>query len=251
MTTLPNGVRVVSETVGHVQSVSIGLWVDAGSVDEPAPVRGISHFIEHMLFKGTEKRSAQQIAEEIESRGGSLNAFTDKECTCFYAKALAEDAGVAMDVLSDMVLDSRLDPDDLALEQNVVIEEIKRHEDTPDETIHDIFAQTLWTRHPLGRPVLGTAKTVSELDQGAVRGYMGGHYTPDRMVLAAAGNVPHGDLVDLASRMLGARAPQVCGRRERAAQRCAQGRPERLAQRARVLQQALRHRRRPARRDPG
>ncbi len=203
LSTLPNGVRVVSETASHVQSLSLGIWVDAGSVDEPAGVRGISHFIEHMLFKGTGKRNAQQIAEAIESRGGSLNAFTDKECTCFYVKSLAEDAEVAMDVLSDMLIASRLDPGELALERNVVLEEIKRYEDTPDDIIHDVFTQTLWKRHPLGRPVLGTSRTVAELDDVAVRAYMAENYTPDRIVVAAAGNVPHERIVELASQMLG------------------------------------------------
>ncbi len=203
ITTLPNGVRVISETVTHVQSVSLGIWVAVGSRDEAAPVRGITHFIEHMLFKGTPSRTAHQIADEVESRGGNLNAFTDKEYTCYYAKALAEHTELVLDVLSDMVLHSSLEPDELARERNVVLEEIKRYEDAPDDTIHDIFLQTLWNSHPLGKPVIGTKKTVSGLERDHLSGYMTTHYTPDRIVVAAAGNVPHSELVEMVSARLG------------------------------------------------
>ncbi|HSV75384.1 MAG TPA: pitrilysin family protein [Chthonomonadales bacterium] len=217
ITTLPNGLRVVSETVPHVQSVSVGLWVGAGSRDEPASVRGISHFIEHMLFKGTERRSPRDIASEIESRGGSMNAFTDKEFTCFYARTLADDVGVAIDVLADMLRHSSLDPDELARERNVVLEEIKRYRDTPEELIHDVFTETLWRTHPLGRSVIGSARTVGALDREAVAAHLSAHYTPDRIVLAAAGNVPHERLVELAMRHLG----DMEGGRRRPARRAA------------------------------
>src|SRR5437660_2793522 len=148
VSTLPNGIRIVSETVPHVQSVSVGIWVGVGERDEEKPVRGISHFIEHMLFKGTSKRTSRQIADEIESRGGSLNAFTDKEYTCYYAKALSEHVDIVMDVLTDMMLHSLLDKEELEREKNVVIEEIKRYKDQPDDTVHDLFAETLWSSHP-------------------------------------------------------------------------------------------------------
>ena len=141
ITTLGNGVRVVTETVPHVQSVSLGLWVGVGSRDEDKPLRGITHFIEHMLFKGTRRRDARQIADEIESRGGSLNAFTDKEYTCYYAKALDEHAPVVMDVLTDMLRNSLLDSEELSREQNVVLEEIKRYQDQPDDLVHDLFGE--------------------------------------------------------------------------------------------------------------
>ncbi|MCC6728181.1 MAG: insulinase family protein [Chthonomonadales bacterium] len=203
VTTLPNGLRVVSETVDHVQSASVGIWVGVGSRNEDVPVRGITHFIEHMLFKGTAARSARQIADEIESRGGSLNAFTDKEYTCYYARSLATEADTVMDVLTDMLCRSALAPDELALEQNVVLEEIKRHRDTPDDLVHDVFAETMWARHPLGRPIIGTARTVGALTRADLVRYMGAHYTPDRIVLAAAGNVPHAAVVSLAERYLG------------------------------------------------
>src|SRR5262249_39836097 len=146
-------------------SVSVGIWVGVGSRDEDAPVRGITHFIEHMLFKGTPRRDAREIADEIESRGGSLNAFTDKEYTCYYAKALAEHVDVVMDVLTDMLRHSLFDPKELSNEKNVVLEEIKRYHDMPDDIVHDIFAQTLWNKHPLGRPVIGTSRTVAGLER--------------------------------------------------------------------------------------
>lgn len=203
LTTLPNGVRVVSETVPYVQSVSVGLWVGVGSRDESEPVRGITHFIEHMLFKGTPTRSARTIAEEIESRGGMLNAFTDKEYTCYYAKALSEHVEIVMDVLSDMLIHSLLDPQEIAREKNVVLEEIKRYKDQPEDTVHDIFAQTLWKNHPLGRPIIGTSRTVSSLTREHIQEYMQTHYTPDKIVVSVAGNVAHAEVVELASRFLG------------------------------------------------
>src|SRR5579872_1763287 len=151
LTTLPNGVRVVSETVPYVQSASLGLWVGVGSRDEDEPIRGISHFIEHMLFKGTERRTARQIADEIESRGGHLNAFTGKESTCYETRVLADDLPLAMDILTDMMLRSLLDPEEIEREKRVVLEEIKMYEDTPEENVHDVFEQTLWKSHPLGK----------------------------------------------------------------------------------------------------
>jgi len=203
ITTLPNGVRVVSETVPYVQSVSVGIWVGVGSRDEDRPVRGITHFIEHMLFKGTPTRDARQIADEIESRGGNLNAFTDKEYTCYHARALAEHVGVVMDVLTDMLRHSLLDPTELSREKNVVLEEIRRYKDTPDDLIHDIFAQTLWKTHPLGRPIIGTERTVAGLERAHLADYIATHYTPDRIVVSAAGNVTHAEMVALTEKHLG------------------------------------------------
>src|SRR5437016_3884657 len=202
VTTLPNGIRVVSETVTHVQSTSIGLWVGVGSRDEEKEVRGVTHFIEHMLFKGTKRRDARQIADEIESRGGALNAFTDKEYTCYYAKALSEHASVVMDVLTDMLRNSTLDPEELQREKGVVIEEIKRYKDTPEDIVHDLFAETLWHSHPLGRPIIGTEKTVGALERENLRSFIDTHYTPDRIVVSASGNVPHEELVNLADKYL-------------------------------------------------
>lgn len=213
ITTLPNGVRVVSETVPYVQSVSAGIWVGVGSRDEDRSVRGITHFIEHMLFKGTPTRDARQIADEIESRGGSLNAFTDKEYTCYHAKALAEHVDIVMDVLTDMLRHSLLDPTELRREKNVVLEEIKRYKDTPDDLIHDIFAQTLWKTHALGRPIIGTERTVASLEREHLTDYMAAHYTPDRIVVSAAGNVPHAEMVRLTEKYLGDLSGRSNGRR--------------------------------------
>lgn len=202
-TTLDNGIRVVSETVDTVQSISVGLWVGVGSRYETAGQRGISHFIEHMLFKGTTHRTARQIVEEVESRGGSLNAFTNKEHTCYYAKALAEDTPIVLDVLCDQLRNSLLDPEEMDREKKVVIEEIKREFDTPEDYVDDVFTETLWSSHPLGRPTVGSVRSVSALTPDDLRAYMTTHYTPDRIVVAAAGNVSHDEIVALADRMLG------------------------------------------------
>ncbi len=202
-TTLPNGLRIVTEHVPYVRSASIGVWIDVGGRHERADERGITHFIEHMLFKGTERRTAKDIASEIESVGGSLNAFTDKEYTCYYARALAEHAPLVLDVLSDMILNSTLDRDEFAREQNVVVEEIKRYEDTPDDIVHDLFARAVWHSHPLGRPIVGTVRSVSSLTVEGVRRFLATHYAPGRMVVAAAGNVTHRSIVRLVDKYMG------------------------------------------------
>ena len=214
LTTLPNGVRVVSETVTHVQSVSIGLWVGIGSRDEENPIRGISHFIEHMLFKGTPTRAARQIADEIESRGGHLNAFTGKETTCYEARVLAEHLPLAFDVLTDMFRNSLFDPEEMEREKGVVIEEIKMYEDSPEESVHDIFEQTMWPAHALGQPIIGSEKTVSALTRKNITDYIESRYRPDRIVVSAAGLLDHDELVKMAERALGtlegtARKPEL------------------------------------------
>lgn len=203
LTTLPNGVRVVSETVPYVQSAAVGLWAGVGSRDEAEPIRGISHFIEHMLFKGTKRRDARQIADEIESRGGLLNAFTTKETTCYETRVLADDVGLAVDILTDMFLHSLLDPEEMEREKRVVLEEIKMYEDTPEEHVHDLFEQVLFPEHPIGKSVIGTDQTVSSLKREDLTGYMQSRYCPDCIVLAAAGNLEHDALVKLAEATLG------------------------------------------------
>jgi predicted Zn-dependent peptidase len=200
---LPNGVRVVTEKIDYVQSASIGIWVGVGARDESTSVRGISHVIEHMLFKGTEKRNAQQIADEIDNVGGFLNAFTDKEYTCYYSKVLSEYIDVAIDVLSDMFLNSIIDPAELARETNVILEEIKRHEDQPDDLVHDIFYETIWPGHALGKPVIGTVETVSSFKRDNLFKYMHKRYTPDTIVVSAAGNLDHQQIVDMVSARFG------------------------------------------------
>ncbi|HEY3411810.1 MAG TPA: pitrilysin family protein [Armatimonadota bacterium] len=204
-TKLDNGVTIVTEEVTYVQSVSLGLWFKVGSREEDARNNGISHFIEHMLFKGTEKRSALQIAQELDFVGGQLNAGTDKEYTCYYARVLSEHLPVAADVLADMCLNSLLDPEELGRERNVVLEEIKRYQDTPDELVHDLFVQNLFPDHPIGRPVIGTPETVSALERDDLVTYMNRWYQPNRTYVVASGNLKHADVVDLFKDTLGSR----------------------------------------------
>ena len=204
ITTLSNGVRVVSENVPYVQSASVGIFVGVGSRDEDDRVRGISHFIEHMLFKGTAKRTARQIADEIESRGGHLNAFTDKESTTYQARVLAEHTPLALDILTDMLLSSQHDPEEIEREKRVVIEEIKMYEDTPEEMVHELFEETLWEAHPLGKSIIGSEATVSGLSRDDLMAHIQMRYRPDRIVVSAAGNIDHSELVALAEQTVGA-----------------------------------------------
>ena len=203
-TILPNGVRLLSERVPYVDSVSVGVWIEAGARDEEASDLGTSHFLEHMLFKGTETRGARQIADEMDSLGGHLNAFTDKEFTCYYAKVLGEHLPKALDVISDMVLNSVFDPAEISREKNVVLEEIKRHEDTPEDEVHDLLAQTLWKGHKLGNAVIGSRAVMKGMTRDHLLGYMRTFYRPDALVIAAAGNVDHVEFVDLVSAAFGA-----------------------------------------------
>lgn len=190
-----NGIRIVTERVPYVQSVSLGIWVDTGGRDETDSTAGISHFIEHLLFKGTERRSAQSIAEELDAVGGQINAFTDREYTCYYVKVLPEHVPLAQDILADMLQHSVLDPEEIAREKNVILEEIKRHEDTPDELVHDLFAETLWPEHPLGRSVIGRAEVIEALTRDQIVTFLREEYLPSRMVVAAAGNLDHDTIV--------------------------------------------------------
>lgn len=188
-TTLPNGLRIVCETIPEVHSVSLGIWVGTGSRYEEIETNGISHFVEHMLFKGTTHRTAKQIAEMIDAVGGQLNAFTTKEYTCFYAKVLNKHFDLGIDLLSDMVTNSVLAPLEIEKEKSVVIEEIKSYEDSPDELIHDLFIEQVLKGHSLGRSILGTPETVDSIDQAALLNYLSHHYTPDNIVFAVAGNI--------------------------------------------------------------
>ena len=202
-TVLPNGIRVVSEEIPHVRSVSVGLWVDTGSRDEPASLNGISHFLEHMVFKGTERRSVAQIARSLESVGGYLNAFTGKEHTCYYARALDEHLPLAMDVISDLMFHATFPVRELDKEKGVVIEELRNAEDDPDDIIHDLAEKKVFGRHPLGMPVIGTEKTVRAFRREDLVTYRSRRYTPDRIVVAAAGRLDHDALVRLAEQHLG------------------------------------------------
>ncbi|MFZ5813768.1 MAG: M16 family metallopeptidase [Bacillota bacterium] len=209
-TTLPSGLRVVTEEIPHVRSVSVGVWVGAGSCFETPEEMGVSHLIEHMLFKGTERRTARQIAQAIDGRGGTLNAFTSKEHTCYYAKVLDEHLPVALDLLADMLLHSRFDATDLEREKGVILEEIKMYEDVPDDLVHDLFATAMWREHALGRPIVGTAETVQSLSREAILAFMHRHYVPGNMVVAVAGHVEHEAVVAMVDRAFG----QMAGRPE-------------------------------------
>ena len=196
-----SGLRVVTERMPGVRSVSLGFWVLAGSRDEPHAISGSSHFLEHLLFKGTTERSARDIAEAFDAVGGDVNAFTSKEYTCYYARVLDGDLELAVDHLADMFKHSVLRSADLDAERQVILEEINMHEDSPEDVVHDLFTETLWPEHPLGRPVLGTADSIRNATRSKVHRFYHRHYAPGRLVVAAAGNLRHDDLL----RMLGAR----------------------------------------------
>jgi predicted Zn-dependent peptidase len=181
----------------YVRSASLGIWADVGSAAERPQQRGISHLVEHMLFKGTERRTAREIAETMDAVGGNLNAFTDKEATCYYAKVIDHHVPLAVDVLADMFLHSTFAPAELAKEQRVVLEEIRMYDDSPDEMIHDLFTRTMWTGSNLGDPTIGFAETVSALTSDDLRGHLRERYAPNTVVFAAAGNVDHDAMVAL------------------------------------------------------
>ncbi|HBT47807.1 MAG TPA: peptidase M16 [Peptococcaceae bacterium] len=204
-TILPNGIRIVTEEIPYVHSVALGIWVGAGSRHESDDNHGVSHFLEHLLFKGTYRRNAREIAEALESVGGVLNAFTTKEYTCFYTRVLAEHLDLAIDVLSDMFFNSRFDPEDIVKEKKVILEEIKMYEDSPDEIVHDLFAQTVWPGHPLGRAILGTYSSIQDLQRGGIYKYYQDHYRGGRIVLAAAGNFRTRELEDKLAEAFGGR----------------------------------------------
>lgn len=204
---LPNGLRIVSEHMPGVASLTLGLWVESGSRFESPHLGGISHFLEHLLFKGTERRSAAQIAEEIDAVGGVLNAFTGKEYTCYYARVLAEHTGIATDLLADLFLHSRLDGEEIDRERSVVLQEILQSEDTPDDHIHDLFNLHYWPAHPLSFPVHGTSASVRTLTRSHFVDFLAARYRPDRLIIAAAGDVEHTALVEWAERDFG----HLCG----------------------------------------
>ena len=200
---LPNGLVIVTEKMPHVRSVSVGMWLGTGSRGESPEYNGIAHFIEHMVFKGTERRTAEQIAQAMDSVGGMLDAFTAKEMTCFSAKVLDEHMPIALDVLSDLVLRPRFDDVDIVKEKQVVLEEIKMDEDNPEYLIHELFTQNFWRGHPLGRPILGTPETVPQFSRDALFDCFRSWYAPNNAVITAAGNLEHSHLVDLVSREFG------------------------------------------------
>lgn len=188
---LKNGVRIVTEKVPGVRSVALGIWVGAGSRHENDDNSGISHFIEHLLFKGTQKRTATDIAESLDSVGGQLNAFTTKEFTCYYAKVLDEHLDLAIDVLTDMFFNSKFQEEAIEKERGVIEEEIRMYEDTPDELIHDLFIKTVWPENTLGRPILGTIESLKQITRKDIVSYIDRVYVPQKIVVAVAGNIDH------------------------------------------------------------
>lgn len=201
---LTNGLPVVCETIPYVRSVSIGFWVACGSRDESTTEEGISHLIEHMVFKGTKNRTTRQIAETIDSVGGHLNAFTTKEYTCFYIKILDRHFRLGLELLSDLVTNPLFTLEDLEKEKNVVLEEIKSYEDSPDELVFDLFTQTILDGHPLGHSILGTPETIDAIDRDALLAYKKRFYAPGNSCLAVAGNIEFSELVEAAESFWGA-----------------------------------------------
>lgn len=210
---LPNGLTIITEEMAMVRTVAVGIWVKGGSRIEPAPRNGMSHFIEHMVFKGTERRSAEEIAREGDALGGHLDAFTGKELVCFNAKVLDEHLPRALDLLADLVRGPVFRATDIEKERKVVLEEIKMDEDNPDSLVHELFTQTFWHDHALGRPILGTPETLARFDAKAVREFFQRCYVPDQMLVTAAGRLNHARFVDLVAEKFGPfRPPQDSSR---------------------------------------
>jgi predicted Zn-dependent peptidase len=192
-----NGIRILTEKMPNLRSVTSGFWIGVGSRDEPQELSGISHFIEHLLFKGTTRRTAKRIAEEFDSMGGELNAFSAKEYTCYYSKVLDEKVADAFEIMTDMLLRSLMLPKDVDAERKVILEEIAMHEDSPDDIIHDLFVSALWESHPLGQSVLGYQNVIRTLGSEDITKFFGNHYISENMVVAVAGNIEHEMVVDL------------------------------------------------------
>jgi predicted Zn-dependent peptidase len=200
---MPNGLVVITETMPHVRSVSIGVWVRSGSRREAPDENGLAHFIEHMVFKGTERRSAEAIAREMDSVGGMLDAFTSKEQICFNAKVLDEHLPIAFDVIADLILRPNFDSEDVTKEQQVILEEIKMDMDNPEYLLHEVFTRGFWPEHALGRPILGTPETVKNFNRQVLKARFASWFAPDHLVVTAAGNVAHERVLDLVTREFG------------------------------------------------
>src|SRR5262250_2458515 len=194
---LPNGLTILTEEMQQIRSTSIGIWIKTGSRHEESERNGISHFVEHMLFKGTTSRSAQDIARQVDSIGGNMDAFTAKECICFNIKILDEHLPIAMDILSDLFLNPVFAAKDIVRERGVILEEIKMDEDSPDYLVHEIFTQNFWKDHPLGRPILGTRDTVKRFERPPVFDFYSHRFIPGNLIICAAGHLQHEQFVDL------------------------------------------------------
>jgi predicted Zn-dependent peptidase len=206
LTTLPNGFRIVTEAMPGLKSASIGIWVTAGGRHERAEQNGIAHFLEHMAFKGTAKRSALQIAEEIEDVGGYINAYTSREMTAYYARVLEDDVALALDVIGDIVLNPIFDPKEIEVERHVILQEIGQALDTPDDIIFDWLQEVCYPDQPFGRTILGPPERVASFGRADLTGFVAEHYAPDQMILSAAGAVDHDAIVAQATEMFGGRA---------------------------------------------
>ena len=202
---LANGMTVVTESMPHLESAVLGVWVRAGSRDETSDQHGIAHLLEHMAFKGTKKRTARQIAEEIENVGGNLNAATSTETTSFYARVLKDDVPLAVDILADILTNSQFDEAELEREKHVILQEIGAANDTPDDVVYDRFAEASFSKQAIGRPILGTPETVMSFTADQIRDYLTSHYTGDRMVVIAAGAIDHEQFVKLVEDKFGDR----------------------------------------------
>lgn len=200
MTVLPGGLRIVTDAMDELDTVSLGVWTGVGSMYEPAEINGISHLLEHMAFKGTTTRTARRIAEEIENVGGYINACTSRETTSYYIKVLKEDMPLAVDILADILQNSTFDPEEFAREKTVVLQEISQSVDTPDDIIFDYFQAQAFPDQPSGRPVLGTVETVTGISRETLDGYMKNNYTPERMIVAASGRISHEEFAALAEK---------------------------------------------------
>jgi predicted Zn-dependent peptidase len=194
---LANGLTIITEQMTHIRSASIGIWLETGSRDEDPEWNGISHFIEHMVFKGTKHRTAEEIARQVDSIGGNMDAFTAKECICFNVKVLDEHVPTALDILSDLVLNPVFDAADIVRERGVILEEIKMDEDNPDYLVHEIFTQNFWKDHPLGKPILGTKETVRRFERQPVLEAYARRFAPGNIIVSAAGNLDHDRFVEL------------------------------------------------------
>lgn len=201
--TLPNGIRLVMEKIPSVRSISLGIWIAAGSKYEQEDNNGISHFIEHMLFKGTDKRSAREIAEAFDSIGGILNAFTSKEYTCYYARILDEHVSLAIDILADMFFHSRFERQEIEKEKNVILEELKMYEDTPEEVVHDLISQATYAQHSLGFTILGREEVLHTFTADSFREYMQRFYIPANIVISVAGNIDEKEIIQLVETYFG------------------------------------------------
>src|SRR4051812_36528568 len=210
-TTLPGGLRVVTEYIPSVRSASVGVWVGVGSRDEGSSVAGAAHFLEHLLFKSTPTRSAVEIAQAVDAVGGELNAFTAREHTCYYAHVLDTDVELAVDLVADVVLRGRCAVADVEVERDVVLEEIAMRDDDPEDTLGDVFLSAMFGDHPVGRPVIGSVESVSDMTRAQLHSFHVRRYTPERMVLAVAGNIDHDHVVALVKHPFGPR--RVRGRK--------------------------------------